>query len=328
MSNAITFTGHLDHPRLTIIGIAGLLAGLPACESTSLDGEAPTGTTSQALDLGCADGIAEQSFDDFLFGCAGQVTFDNRLTLCGAGLRMATASEWKSRPVSGLVPMHDYWTDDALNFGGSGSSNCFVSTTMGTTCGESPMRVCTASGTDPEGNHCRWQHCGLDTISPDEFFGGCAGDTTAGALCINSPGLWNLVATCDHGNCSPDPHDPLGDPDLRVVIPDADLTGARVKLNVAPSGLELRRVTVDVNITHPFIGDLVIQVIAPSGQVATLSNRQGGSADNFVVRGRDITSSFTGGSVVSGTWQLFVRDLAAADVGTINSFGLHISSAN
>jgi subtilisin-like proprotein convertase family protein len=116
--------------------------------------------------------------------------------------------------------------------------------------------------------------------------------------------------------------------DVPKNIPDNNATGVRSVINVAPAALDVQRVTVDVNITHTFRGDLVIQVIAPNGQTATLSNRVGSSADNFVATGLDITSSFTVGSAASGTWQLFVSDLAAIDVGSINSFALHITSNN
>jgi subtilisin-like proprotein convertase family protein len=116
--------------------------------------------------------------------------------------------------------------------------------------------------------------------------------------------------------------------DVPKAIPDNNATGVRSVINVATAGLDIKGVTVDTNITHTFRGDLVIQVIAPNGQVATLSNRAGGSADNFVATGTDITASFTAGSAATGQGQLFVRDLAAVDVGTINSFVLHITSTN
>jgi hypothetical protein len=54
----------------------------------------------------------------------------------------------------------------------------------------------------------------------------------------------------------------------------------------------------------------VIQVISPTGQTATLSNRAGGNANNFIVTGLDISSSFTSTSSPSGQWRLFVQDLA------------------
>jgi hypothetical protein len=116
--------------------------------------------------------------------------------------------------------------------------------------------------------------------------------------------------------------------DVPKSIPDNNATGVRSNITVAPAGLTIQRVTVDTSITHTFRGDLIIQVVAPNGQVATLSNRAGGSADNFTAAGTDITASFTAGAAASGTWQLFVRDLAAVDVGTITSFKLHVTSPN
>jgi len=110
-------------------------------------------------------------------------------------------------------------------------------------------------------------------------------------------------------------------------IPDNNATGIRSNLPIATAGLDIQKVKVSANITHTFRGDLVIQVVAPNGQTATLSNRAGGSADNFAVTDLDITSAFTAGAAATGTWQLFVRDLAKQDVGTINAFSLKITSS-
>jgi subtilisin-like proprotein convertase family protein len=68
--------------------------------------------------------------------------------------------------------------------------------------------------------------------------------------------------------------------------------------------------------------------IAPNGETTTLSDRAGGSADNFIAIDLDISSSFTPGSSAPGGWRLFVRDLALQDIGTINSFSLAITSTN
>jgi subtilisin-like proprotein convertase family protein len=111
-----------------------------------------------------------------------------------------------------------------------------------------------------------------------------------------------------------------------LAIPDNNAVGVKASITVAPGALTSSRVKVDVDITHPFRGDLVIQVISPGGAVATLSNRAGGAADNFVATALDLTASFPVGTPASGTWQLFVRDLAASDVGTINKFRLSVTS--
>ncbi|MFI6146214.1 M4 family metallopeptidase [Streptomyces sp. NPDC051109] len=81
----------------------------------------------------------------------------------------------------------------------------------------------------------------------------------------------------------------------------------------APSTLK-----VDVNIVHTYVGDLVVDLVAPDGSVYNLRNRSGGSADNIV-------QSFTvnaSSEVAQGTWKLRVRDAASLDTGYINSWKL------
>ena len=82
-------------------------------------------------------------------------------------------------------PLHHYWTDNQLQFGGYGDGNCYATLSGGNSCNptSSPIRVCADSPYDPEGNACNWRNCGLDTTSPNEYFGGCNGNYTAGTLC-------------------------------------------------------------------------------------------------------------------------------------------------
>jgi len=62
-----------------------------------------------------------------------------------------------------------------------------------------------------------------------------------------------------------------------------------------------------------------------------LHNRSGGSTDNINTEYPDITvpaqslSAFTG-KAISGTWGLRVRDLAALDTGTLNSWTLSFTA--
>jgi subtilisin-like proprotein convertase family protein len=46
-----------------------------------------------------------------------------------------------------------------------------------------------------------------------------------------------------------------------------------------------------------------------------------------VTTGLDIASSFPN-TAPTGQWRLLVRDTAAGDVGTVNTFNLHITSTN
>ncbi|XIE80289.1 M4 family metallopeptidase [Streptomyces sp. SBR177] len=106
--------------------------------------------------------------------------------------------------------------------------------------------------------------------------------------------------------------------DTDVSIPD---NGVAVTSSVnvtgvtgnAPSNLQ-----VGVNIVHTYIGDLVVDLIAPDGSVYNLHNRAGGSADN-------INQTYTVNAsteVANGTWKLRVQDKASIDTGYINSFKL------
>ena len=161
--------------------------GIDATVPDQFFGGCAGNTTAGSLCIvgGCADGTIEQTFAGGMVGCAASETYPNRASLCGPGYRLATATEWVALR-NGIAPTHNYWTNDALKYNGTGPSACFVSTTVGNDCGTTPMRVC--AGTDPEGNVCNWTHCGIDANAPDQFFGGCVGNTSAGALCVPNTG--------------------------------------------------------------------------------------------------------------------------------------------
>jgi Zn-dependent metalloprotease len=82
----------------------------------------------------------------------------------------------------------------------------------------------------------------------------------------------------------------------------------------APSNLQ-----VTPNITHTWRGDLVIDLIGPSGTAYRLKNFSStDSADN-------VTDTYTvnaSSQTANGTWTLRVQDQAAQDVGTINGWKL------
>lgn len=178
--------------------LLGAVTAVPTQVScgASGDGPAPRGgssasaTVTEPLGVGCADGSVEQVFDGGIVGCAGAVTFPNRASLCGAGFHPLNAMIWHSSHGT-QVPTHHYWTNDVLSYTGSGSGNCSAEYTRGTACPQnSPMRVCASITTDPEGNHCNWFDCAFDSggTTPNDHFGGCAGNTTAGTLCVPDSG--------------------------------------------------------------------------------------------------------------------------------------------
>jgi subtilisin family serine protease len=77
--------------------------------------------------------------------------------------------------------------------------------------------------------------------------------------------------------------------------------------------------TVAVSIVHTYIGDLVVDLVAPDGSVYNLHNRSGGSTDNLNQTYTVNLSSET----ANGTWNLRVRDAASIDTGYIDTWTLN-----
>jgi hypothetical protein len=79
-------------------------------------------------------------------------------------------------------------------------------------------------------------------------------------------------------------------------------------------------VSVAVDISHTYIGDLVVDLTAPDGTSQTLHSRAGGSAN-------DIDQTYTpdfDGTGIAGDWTLRVSDRAGGDTGTLDSWTLTI----
>ena len=155
------------------------------CGTTCTSGEScASGVCQVASTTPCADTTQEQTFNKGMVGCAGTVEWSQRATLCGKNHRVCKANEWVDRR-SGKSPAFNYWTDDELRYNGYYAGFCYVSETSGGKCGGSPMRVCvsTNKGQDSLGNKCNWYHCGYKQYQPNQYFGGCQGNKTAGAIC-------------------------------------------------------------------------------------------------------------------------------------------------
>ncbi len=106
--------------------------------------------------------------------------------------------------------------------------------------------------------------------------------------------------------------------------PSTAITGAQDvtdTIAVSNSG-NVTSVSVNLNITHTYIGDLKVDLVAPDGTTKTLHNRSGGSSDDIVAT---YTPSFNGTSI-SGTWTLKINDdYPSADDGVLNSWTLTIN---
>ncbi len=102
-----------------------------------------------------------------------------------------------------------------------------------------------------------------------------------------------------------------------LAVPDDDPAGVSSSIQVAEDRTA-RSVVVAVDITHTYIGDLVIE-LEHDGELITLQAQEGGSAQDLRKEFRPI--DFNGQST-KGTWKLLVSDRAAADTGRLNSWSL------
>jgi extracellular elastinolytic metalloproteinase len=120
------------------------------------------------------------------------------------------------------------------------------------------------------------------------------------------------------------PHHVTGTAQPAQLIPDADPTGVSSVIGITEEGTSTA-LTVAVDITHPFVGDLRVELVAPSGRQALMADREGGSSDNLIRRfdsGSHAGLASLVGEEVRGNWIIRVSDLAGRDVGKFNSWRL------
>lgn len=103
-------------------------------------------------------------------------------------------------------------------------------------------------------------------------------------------------------------------------IPDNNRTGITSAATSTGTGT-LTSVKVNVDITHPYVGDLVVTLVR-NGESIVLQSKTGGSAD-------DIKKTFEVASLVGkpagGEWTLKVQDLARSDVGKLNTWSVDLA---
>ena len=104
--------------------------------------------------------------------------------------------------------------------------------------------------------------------------------------------------------------------DISIAIPDNNREGISHTIEVGDVAT-VESATIDIDIDHTYIGDLVIKVTNPAGTEFVL-HKKGGSAD-------DVKKTFTidGVGAINGVWTISVSDNYGADLGTLNSWGLN-----
>jgi aminopeptidase S len=151
----------------------------------------------------------------------------------------------------------------------------------------------------------RCYHASCDTTSNINV---TALDRNADAIAY---AVWELSAE------APPPAGPSFENPADIAIPDQSTVESPITVT-GVAGNAPAALRVGVAITHTYIGDLVVDVLAPDGSVYNVHNRSGGSAN-------DIATTYTinaSSEVANGTWRLRVRDAAAQDTGTITAWSM------
>ena len=135
--------------------------------------------------------------------------------------------------------------------------------------------------------------------------------------------------------------------DTPIAIPDNDPAGATSTIHV-PDHVVVADVDVEVNITHPYDGDIELYLVTPGGTQILLADMRGDDGDDYrdtlfddeavgsIVAGLPpYTGSFrpeqrlalADGLIAAGDWKLKVVDLGPTDFGTIDDWTLRLSYA-
>jgi subtilisin-like proprotein convertase family protein len=127
-----------------------------------------------------------------------------------------------------------------------------------------------------------------------------------------------------------EPPSPLGvtSSTTPVAIPDFPAPAVLSSLAVQASGA-IVDLSVSVVIEHPWIGDLLLSLVAPDGTTIVLQDRHGGSTFNltktFDLANTPALQTFIG-RPLAGTWSLKIQDMADRDAGQLTSWALRYAT--
>ncbi len=118
-----------------------------------------------------------------------------------------------------------------------------------------------------------------------------------------------------------------------LAIPDNNPAGVRDYLDF-PDDATIAGVEIYVNITHTYIGDLIVEVTSPEGTTVRLHNQTGGTVEDIigwyptelVVNGPGALEDFIGESA-GGQWVMWVSDNAGIDTGMLNQWCVKVTGS-
>lgn len=138
----------------------------------------------------------------------------------------------------------------------------------------------------------------------------------------------NFATDCDDDACGADPicagSSEIIDIELPaggLAIPDNDAEGVTATFDVTDGGA-ISAMTLTVDITHTYRGDLSVRLVHPDGTVAQLQSNGSDGDDNL--QRAYVVEDFLGKDA-AGTYRLIVADHASIDTGTLNTATVEIA---
>ncbi|PWI11834.1 serine protease [Streptomyces sp. NWU339] len=156
------------------------------------------------------------------------------------------------------------------------------------------------------------------SATPAQVSSALTAAATTGVVGNPGSGSPNLLLNVGEGGTTPPPTGDRFENTTDYTINDLSTVESPITVS-GVSGNAPSDLAVDVDITHTYIGDLQVQLIAPDGTAYTLkSYGTGGSAD-------DINTTYTvdaSSETANGTWKLRVSDRSWWDTGRLNGWAL------
>jgi len=209
--------------------------------------------------------------------------------------------------------------------GQAAATGASLAYTMVVPAGATNLRFVTTGGTGDADLYARFGSAPTTTVNDCKSEGGTNAETCtittaqAGTYHVMVYGYAAFSGLSITGSFTPPTSTQTYTNTTDVNIPDNNATG--VSSNIVVSGRTgngQAATPVAVNITHPYIGDLIVDLVAPDGSVYNIHNRTGTSTDNIIKTVNINLSS----EALNGTWRLRAADRAASDTGFINSWSI------
>ncbi|MBE7559424.1 proprotein convertase P-domain-containing protein [bacterium] len=171
----------------------------------------------------------------------------------------------------------------------------------------------------------------VDTIAPEIMF---AAANPFAATSASQRSITLTMVVCDEGTGV--------DANAAIALTAAPKTVAAVDINkrVPPTGTSgttlsklavplvgtIGTISIDVNITHTYRGDLALYLTSPGGTVYQFKTSNGADDADDVIGSFDVTAGFAG-EEAHGTWTLTINDVFFLDSGWLNSWSLTFTGA-